>query len=506
MSRGTTATEYARVSRDTSGRLRSVEEQTYENHTAADEQGWTWLPTAYAEESEASASAFGTVRRIGFEALLEDLRSGAFPADVLVLWKANRGSRQMREWLDLIDALRAAGKLIHITSNARTYDVAKAKDKRDLQDEANEAEFYSGNLSEDVKRAARASARAGRWNGICPFGYKRLRDPETGKTVAQVEDPATAPFVREAYEHIAAGGSTTGLVRKWNATGETGKQWTAQGLRDLLLNPAYLGIRTHTPRSRDEKRSIRNKWTGAQHEACWPAIVEQELADKVQVILTSPGRRKSEHSRTTHLLAGIALCDVCGGRLTARRHHLGHWIYRCLAGGCVAVRRDSIGQPEDDGFVFGLDDVVAVHTIALLQREQVGPINDADVAVIALARQSIANAEGYLREVEQAARDGLSPMLVLDMQKSGERDLLVAKSTLRRVSLPDALHAALPTEPMTPGVWDAMTLTAKRRLLRALYDADGVVGPIRVSKAGHGRGTPVEDRTSFGNSTPQMRH
>jgi DNA invertase Pin-like site-specific DNA recombinase len=480
-----TATEYARVSKDKSGRLRSVGEQSVENRDAVvDEQGWDWLPTIYVEEGEASASVFGTVVREGFEALLADLRSDQFPADVLVLWEPSRGSRQMREWVDLIDALAAAGVLLFVTSEGRTYDVRKPKDRRDLQDAANEAEYYSGRLSVTLKRAHRAQAREGRWSGVAPFGYRRVWS-EDG-TVAQVPDEPAATYVRTAFEEIAAGGSIAGIVKRWNDTGETGRSWSTQALRAVLLNPAYVGVRIHSPRSRHESRSAaaQRQRGVTEHEAAWEPIVDRAVADRVRVLLTDPTRRRHRSTGVAHLLSNVAVCSVCDRPLTTR--NADRPVYRCVAG-CVQARED-----EADAWVGKV-------VVRYLQRETLGPPADADTATVIAARAEVTAAEEYLQEVAQAAEQGLSPLLVAKMEQQGRERLAAAQAAVRRVSMPSALAAALPTEPMTDDVWAAMTLQAKRRLLRAVFgDAESAAGgPIRIRPGGRGRRLPVSERIGF---------
>jgi DNA invertase Pin-like site-specific DNA recombinase len=483
-----TATEYARVSKDKSGRLRSVGEQSTENRDAVDDQGWKWLPTTYVEEGEASASVFGTVVREGFGTLLADLRAGTFPADVLVLWEPSRGSRQMREWVDLIDALQAAGVLLFATSEDRTYDVRKPKDRRDLQDAANEAEYYSGRLSATLKRAHRAQAREGRWSGAAPFGYRRVWS-EDGE-VTQVADEPAASYVREAFDAIAAGGSIGGIVKRWNDTGETGRTWSTQAFRAMLLNPAYVGVRVHSPRSRHESRSAaaRRQRDVTEHQAAWEPIVERAIADKVRVLLTDPSRRRHRSTGVAHLLSNIALCGVCDRPLATRVAE--RPVYRCVAG-CVQAREDEV------------DAWVGRVLVRYLQRETLGPPADADAAVVAEARAEVAAAEEYLREVEQAAEQGLSPLLVAKMQTQGEERLQAALAAVRRVSLPSALAAALPTEPMTDDVWASMSLQAKRRLLRGVFgdETSAAGGPVKLYPGGRGRRAPVAERITFAGAT-----
>ena len=93
-----TAREYLRVSVDRSGREASQDQQHDENVHAASERNLSLLQ-GYRETGGVSASRFATKTRDDFARLLADLESGAFAADVLILWESSRGSRRVGEWV-----------------------------------------------------------------------------------------------------------------------------------------------------------------------------------------------------------------------------------------------------------------------------------------------------------------------------------------------------------------------------------------------------------------------
>ncbi|HEY4005145.1 MAG TPA: recombinase family protein, partial [Pseudonocardia sp.] len=95
------AREYLRVSKDSSGRSRSTVEQDGDLGRDAQEYGWT-VGDAYTD-SGIGASKFSRKRRGNFESLIEDLRSDRFGAQVLMVWEVSRGSRQVEEWLELLN-------------------------------------------------------------------------------------------------------------------------------------------------------------------------------------------------------------------------------------------------------------------------------------------------------------------------------------------------------------------------------------------------------------------
>ena len=212
------AREYLRVSLDRSGRERSNEEQHDDNVAAADEHGWR-LGTPYRDTGSASRHSKS---RDDFDRLIGDLESRQFGAQLLVLWESSRGSRQVGEWVKLIELCERRGVRIAVTTHGpRIYDPANPRDRRSLLEDAVDSEYESSKMSLRIKRASAASAAAGRPHGVAPFGYRRVHDESTGKLVGQEIEPLEAAIVVEMFERIAAGDSLRGLAcdlrRAWDS-------------------------------------------------------------------------------------------------------------------------------------------------------------------------------------------------------------------------------------------------------------------------------------------------
>lgn len=134
-----TGRDFLRVSDDKSGQARSNTQQHADNLAQGEDWGVTsWLPS-YQEVG--SASKHRRKARADFPQLLADLESGAFGADVLVLWEASRGSRELEEWLPLLKACERAQVMVGVTNLERLFRPWKAQDRHDLIDLANDAEL-----------------------------------------------------------------------------------------------------------------------------------------------------------------------------------------------------------------------------------------------------------------------------------------------------------------------------------------------------------------------------
>ena len=94
---------------------------------------------AYSDVS-VSASRYSRKTRGDFARLLADLDHDRFRADLLVLWESSRGSRRVGEWATLVDLLEDRGVHVYVTTHARFYDPANARDRRSLMEDAVDAE------------------------------------------------------------------------------------------------------------------------------------------------------------------------------------------------------------------------------------------------------------------------------------------------------------------------------------------------------------------------------
>ncbi|WP_051753441.1 recombinase family protein [Streptosporangium amethystogenes] len=124
---------------------------------------------------------------------------------------------------------------------------------------------------------------------------------------------------------ILAGESLSSVARKWTQAGllsprsiaAGAKAWTLRGVKKVLTSPRYIGRRTY-----------RGEVMG---DAEWSAILDDATHYAVVSILSSPDRfsggpRTGRTAAT--LLAGIAVCGVCGETVSGRGYR-GAKVYGC---------------------------------------------------------------------------------------------------------------------------------------------------------------------------------
>lgn len=349
---------YSRVSIDDRGDQRSVEEQDEENRGHCDAEGWE-VGEAYCDNDK-SASWFGRKRRDAWERLLADLPTGRF--HVVVLWEPSRGDRRLAHWIGFLDQCADLGVLIHITSHDRTYDPRKRRDYKTLAEEGMDSHDDSAKTSERVKRTKRESAKKGLPAGRMLYGYKRIYEiaPNGKRKLVEIvfdEDERVtvdhegnqqaytpAGVVREIFERLASGDSLRGMTVDLNRRGiptprNSQHGWRYATVRGIAMNPAYVGMRVHDGKVLEGVRAV------------WEPLVPHEQYQSCVARFTRAGRDAHRVGAVRRLLAGLAVCGVCG-RVVRRMGPNARPTYVCApdnrtgfgstTGYCVSRRVDQV--------------------------------------------------------------------------------------------------------------------------------------------------------------------
>lgn len=467
-----TAREYLRVSQDRSGKLQSPAEQHRDNERAATDNGWR-LGEPYAERQAVSASRYSSKARAAFDRLTADLAAGAFGARILILWESSRGSREVGEWVTLINACEDHGVLIHVTTHHRTYDPGNARDRRALLEDAVDSEYESAKTSLRIRRTMTQMAAAGKPNGIIPFGYTREYHPLTRQLVSQDPHPGEAPVIAELYERLRKRESLNSIMRDWaerGITSRTGKRFSAAYLRHLALNPSYAGLRIHRPVDTKGRPSGDRYSTDSAVPAAWPPLVEPAVWHEVRALLTDPSRRTSRPGRGKHLLSMIARCGQCGGEMTAG-YPRGEREYICRQRSCTRILAGLLDTYAEDVMLAWLtrDDVVAALRAATGDNPELRQV-----------REDLAKACGELAQWKAGAASG---KVTFDSFAAVEPGVRARISGLERrereLGTPPALAWLIQPGQTIPQVWAGAVMAAKRTAARQLC-SPAILGTLLV--------------------------
>ena len=161
------------------------------------------------------------------------------------------------------------------------------------------AEYYSANLSQNVKRGNYDSALKRQTIGQTVFGLRK--GPDKRFEI----DPATAPVVRRIFEAYAAGESSRAICAQLNAAGHRtirGRPFSKSTLHNILHNEKYKGV---------------YRFADIYDENGIPPIISKELFEKVQNMLDAHHRAPAaKNTPAGFLLTGKLYCGKCGQPMT----------------------------------------------------------------------------------------------------------------------------------------------------------------------------------------------
>lgn len=179
------------------------------------------------------------------------------------------------------------------------------------------AEYYSANLSQNIKRGMTENALQCKYNGSgVPLGFSITPDKH------YEIDPMTANIVREIYEMYARGRTVTDIINYCNEKGyktQNGNAFNKNSLRKMLCNEKYIGTYRHGD------VVIPNGI---------PAIIDKDLFDKVQKqVKHNYNSRARSTAKANYLLSTKLFCGHCGTNMngesgTARDGSKKHY-YKC---------------------------------------------------------------------------------------------------------------------------------------------------------------------------------
>jgi site-specific DNA recombinase len=303
---------YLRISKDEAGQGLGIERQRQAVTTLAESKGWRLDPRWVINENDTSAWD-DSKPRPGFERLLQGMESGQVEA--VVVYSFDRLARRLRDTVRVLDLVeKHAVEMAAVTTGALDLSSAYGRGLAGVLGSLASMEIAA--MSDRLKAKAEENAKNGRVTngGRRPFGYDVRR---------MVLDEGEAAVIREVANGLLAGESLTGLVRGLNdrqMRTAYGSHWTLKKLRGVMSRPALCGRVTYRG---DVLPGV---------NAAWPAILDEETFDKVQVALAARTRLEDAWTnRRRHLLSGLAWCGIpdCGAKMIAFKQTSGKWAYRC---------------------------------------------------------------------------------------------------------------------------------------------------------------------------------
>ena len=297
---------YARYSSH-SQRDESIEGQLRECHEYAMKNDYIIL-----EEYCDRALTGKTDNRAGFQKMIKDSKNKKF--NYVLVYKLDRFARNRYDSAMYKNMLKKHNiKVISVKEN-----ISDSPEGIILESVLEGmAEYYSANLSQNVKRGMVENALQCKFNGSgCPLGYKITPDKHFEL------DPIGAKVVQEIFEMYGNGKTSAEIINYCNLKGyktSRGQEFNKNSILRIVTNDRYLGIYRHGD---------------IVIEGGIPQIIDKATFDKAQSMVK---KNKVSKARSTakvdYLLSGKIFCGHCGGTMIGEsgtgRHGGKHYYYKC---------------------------------------------------------------------------------------------------------------------------------------------------------------------------------
>lgn len=282
------------------------------------------LPAEYIFIEEEGRSGRRSTNRQAFQTMISTAKEKPRPFDVIVLWKFSRFARNQDESTFYKSMLRKKLGIDVISVSEPLMEGMYGRLMEmiiEWQDE-----FYSVNLSGEVRRSMLSRARKGMYNGKMPLGYTKA--PKQNPVINEEE----AAIVRTIFDLYASGKDINAITRYLNQAGlqtKSGKRFDQEGVIYILENPFYIGKIRYNMRVSNTSKKLKNQEEWIIANSFHEPIISMEQWDKVQArrALSKQAASKYAHpvSHTKHWLSGLVKCSVCGKSLS---HKEGYPILR----------------------------------------------------------------------------------------------------------------------------------------------------------------------------------
>ena len=382
-----TAVAYARYS-SAGQRDVSIEQQLADIRAYAEREGYA-IVHEYADHAR---SGFRNVAaRSQFQAMIAAAKDGSF--DSVLCWKVDRFGRSREDSAIYKGQLSRLGVSVVYVMEPIPTGAAGVLTEGMLEAIA---EWYSRNLSENVKRGMNDNARRCLYNGTTVYGYDGIRNERY-----RIND-AQAAVVRQIYSLYIDGYSIAEIVRLLNGAGqrtESGKPFCINKIYNILKQERYTGV-----------------YIFGDHRipGGMPAIIDQDTWEKAQRMKQKTSRHH-EKNRVDFLLTGKAFCGHCGSPLVGdsgtSKSGTPHYYYSCQSKkrrtGCdkKSVRKEYL---EDFIINYLLDHVLSGPEIervadAIMEYQQ----KEQDSSPLRAMEQDLRAVERKISNINNAIADGI---------------------------------------------------------------------------------------------------
>lgn len=325
------AVGYARFSSINQEGNMSIQAQTRAIHEFAEKNGLS-LVHEYIDRAQSATSD----DREEFQKMIKDSANGEW--HFVIVHKLDRFARNRVDSAGYRVKLAKNGVMLVSTLESFDPDSPEGALMEGLAELM--AEFYSKNLSREIKKGQKENALAAKFcGGTPPLGYDV--DPVTKKLVINEQE---AEAVRLMFSMVAQNHSYIEVLNALydrELKTKRGNDFGRNSIHDILRNPKYKGLYFYRrlPSSiLGKKARNAHKYNASEDmilvDGGVPAIVTEEEFQKVQGVLDRRKNTREVHRIEKYLLAGKLYCGICGLAYYGETHKVPktgaiYHLYRC---------------------------------------------------------------------------------------------------------------------------------------------------------------------------------
>lgn len=266
-----------------------------------------------------SESASGHKQRQVFGEMLDLLTSKG--VKIIICEKVDRLTRNLRDAVKINEWINEdAEREVHFAKENWVLNRdSRSNEKFIWNIRVSVSQYYTDNLSEEVKKGQKEKIAQGWMPSKAPIGYRTIGE-KGHKT--HVLDEEKAPLIKIMFELYATGDYS--ILKLNSAMFELGlrtrggNRLVKSRMASILGDPFYYG---------------KVRWNGDIYDGKQEPLISKELFDAVKNTLRSKNTPK--YSKHFYLFKGILVCKECGGTITWERHkghiygHCNYWYKEC---------------------------------------------------------------------------------------------------------------------------------------------------------------------------------
>lgn len=364
--------------------------------------------------------------RPGFQKMIADAKNKQF--DYVIVWKMDRFARDRYISAVYKRELKKFGiTVISAMENIDTTTPEGAMFEGILE---SWAEYYSANLSQNVKRGMNLLQQEAKYvGGHIPTGLLVNEDKKF------IKNPKTNLYVKESFIMCKNGYSTNDIIEYLDKNGvknSYGKKHTHNTVTRILRDKKYIGIYESGKYCFDD--------------AIDPTI-DKETFYAVQDILDSRKHTRSKREDSNFLLSGKLICGECGSHIIGdsgtSKTKKKHYYYKCSGAkkhNCAAkaVRKSELEEYIVNQTIKELDNIEIIETISKQLYESYKAYREDDSMIKSLEKQikSINKSlNNYLSAIEKGIFNESIQERMLALEE--ERKLLEKELAKEKIKKPE---------------------------------------------------------------------